>query len=59
MTSIIPPHLRDGMNGYINSVHGGGIVHTIRVEECVIQTWFFDDWGMNHTANGKFLSDLP
>ena len=47
------------MNGYINSVHGGGIVHTIRVEECVIQTWFFDDWGMNHTANGKFLSDLP
>lgn len=47
------------MNGKINSVHGGGIVHTFRIEDRPFQTWVFDDWGTIHTANGSYIEDLP
>lgn len=46
------------MNGKINSVYGGGLVHTLRIEKRPIQTWIFDEQEMDHTANGSLISEI-
>lgn len=47
------------MNGNISSVHGGGIVHTFRIEGRPIQTWVMNEYGIEHTFNGSFIENLP
>jgi len=46
------------MNGKINSVYGGGIVHTIYIEDLTIQTWFTNRYGIDHSVNGTLIEEL-
>lgn len=46
------------MNGKINSVHGGGIVHTLRFEGRPFQTWVTNEYGIEHTVSGNFIGEL-
>lgn len=46
------------MNGYISSVYGGGIVHTIYIGDLTIQTWVTEKYGIDHSVNGDLIENL-